>query len=98
MKTFASLAMIAVAACAVDMQAQFHDIDIFASIVPPSKKYASTASKPKEPEKVLEKHENSTVQVDEQDKFDSELMELMKEITDLNEFVEEQGNTLMVTQ
>ena len=98
MKTFASLAMIAVAASAVDMQVQHPDMDIFASILPPSKKSTSTATMPEEPEKAHKKHQNSTVQVDDQYNFDSELMELMNEITDLSNFVDEQGNTLMVTQ
>ena len=52
---------------------------------------------PEEPEKAHKKHQNSTVQVDDQYNFDSELMELMNEITDLSNFVDEQGNTLMVT-
>ena len=87
MKAFAAFAMMAVAACAVDMQAENPYKDLFGSKNSSVKDSSSDDS-----------GSGKTVEVDVWDTVDSELMELMTEISELLAIVETQGNSLMGTQ
>ena len=104
MKTFAALAMIAVAACAVDVDAANPYADLFAKKNGATSNTSSTTSTFSQPSGSVSEpqkkhtHAYPTVHVDIWDTVDSELMELMAEVTALMSSVSMQGDTLMSAQ
>ena len=88
MRAFSVLAMLAVAACAVDMQLENPYKDLF----------GSGGMSGKDSSKNDQDDGNNTVKVDVWDTVDSELGDLMDEVNALLKIVDEQGNSLMGTQ
>lgn len=89
MRAFTVLAMMAVTACAVDMQAENPYKDLFGNKGVMADKDSSDTDKD---------DGGKTVAVDIWDTVDTELMDLMTEVQALMEIVDEQGNSLMGTQ
>ena len=88
MKSFAALALMAVAACAVDIEVEKNT-------------YKNAFMAPASPSAVLNDDDSSddgTVKVNVWETIDAELMELMNEVTALMTAVDAQGQTLMTTQ
>ena len=88
MRAFSVLAMLAVAACAVDMQVENPYKDLFGSV----------GMQGKDSSKTDEDDGKNTVKVDVWDTVDSELGDLMAEVQHLMKIVDEQGSTLIGTR
>ena len=88
MKTFATLALMAVAACAVDMQTEDRYSNLYQSQAPAA---GNTAAETE----VVNDQGEAVVEVDVWETIDNELMELMNEVMALMTAVDTQGNTLM---
>ena len=91
MKSFVTFALLGVAACAVDMQAEQSYQKIFSAPSAPAAVFASDESED-------HTHDDGTVHVNVWETIDAELMELMNEVTALMASVTAQGSTLMETQ
>ena len=91
MKSFVTFALLGVAACAVDMQAEQSYQKIFSAPSAPAAVFASDESED-------HTHDDGTVHVNVWETIDDELMELMNEVTALMASVTAQGSTLMETQ
>lgn len=89
MRAFTVLAMMAVTACAVDMQAENPYKDLFGNKGVMADKDSSDTDKD---------DGGKTVEVDIWDTVDADLMDLMTEVQALMEIVDTQGNSLMGTQ
>ena len=92
MKSFATFALLAVAACAVDIEVE-HYKKIFNAPSAPAAVFSNDVA-----ESDPHSHEDGTVHVNVWETIDAELMELMNEVTALMASVTAQGSTLMETQ
>ena len=90
MKTFATLALMAVAACAVDMQTEDRYTNLYQGQAPAPSNNVQVAEK-----EVEHEHDENVVHVDVWETIDTELAELMNEVMALMTAVDTQGNTLM---
>ena len=90
MKSFATLALLAVAACAVDIDSENPYKQIFNAPVTPAAVLSDDGDSAGQ--------DDGTVAVNVWETIDEELMELMTEVTALMSAVSAQGSTLEVTQ
>lgn len=93
MKSFATFALLAVAACAVDIEVEQSYKKIFNAPSAPAAVFSNDVA-----ESDPHSHEDGTVHVNVWETIDAELMELMNEVTALMASVTAQGSTLMETQ
>ena len=92
MKSFATFALLAVAACAVDIEVEQSYKKIFNAPSAPSAVFSNDDAE------TNHTHEDGTIHVNVWETIDAELMELMNEVTALMAAVTAQGSTLMETQ
>ena len=94
MKSFATFALLAVAACAVDIEVEQSYKKIFNAPSAPAAVFSNDDGH----DETDHTHDDGTIHVNVWETIDAELMELMNEVTALMAAVTAQGSTLMETQ